>query len=374
MANKPLKSIKFPGLTDTYTIPQIDTSLTVGGKAADAQAVGNKFTEVFTTAGNAFPTDTASGAVATFADGADDIPMKSVKVAIEPVQSGSGDPSPTNVRPISGWTGAQVVRAGKNLIPYPYSGGSSDTINGVTFTVGSDGTVTANGTATANAEFFVAQGRHINFPAGTYTLSGLPSGASSTTFVYNSYAGSGNSSSSDLFDFRAFSDRTVTVESEIKTFTLAIRIIGGYTANNLVFKPMFELGSTATDYEPYAGDTYSITFPTEAGTVYGGELDVTNGALTVDRAFIASYNGETLPSEWISDRDKYVAGTTPTTGAQVCYKLSQAVVYTLTPTEIKTLLGDNNVWADAGDTEVTYRADTAKYIDKKIAEVINALS
>ena len=69
-----------------------------------------------------------------------------------------------------------------------------------------------------------------------------------------------------------------------------------------------------------------------------------------------------------------MAGTTPTTGAQVCYKLSQAVVYTLTPTEINSLLGDNNVWADAGDTEVTYRADTAKYIDKKIAEVINALS
>lgn len=36
-------------------------------------------------------------------------------VGIEPVQSGSGDPSPENVRPITGWTGANVYRTGKNL-------------------------------------------------------------------------------------------------------------------------------------------------------------------------------------------------------------------------------------------------------------------
>lgn len=40
MANKPLKSIKFPGLDDTYTVPQIDDTLTVTGKAADAAATG----------------------------------------------------------------------------------------------------------------------------------------------------------------------------------------------------------------------------------------------------------------------------------------------------------------------------------------------
>ena len=58
----------------------------------------------------------------------------------------------------------------------------------------------------------------------------------------------------------------------------------------------------------------------------------------------------------------------------VCYPIATPITYHLTPTEIRSLLGDNNIWADAGDTAVTYRADTAKYIDKKIAEVINALS
>jgi hypothetical protein len=61
-------------------------------------------------------------------------------------------------------------------------------------------------------------------------------------------------------------------------------------------------------------------------------------------------------------------------GVQFVYPLATPITYTLTPTEIKSLLGDNNIWADAGDTTVTYRADTKLYIDKKIAEVINALS
>ena len=35
-------------------------------------------------------------------------PMQKCEVSLEPIQSGSGDPSPTNVRPITGWTGCEV--------------------------------------------------------------------------------------------------------------------------------------------------------------------------------------------------------------------------------------------------------------------------
>lgn len=56
----------------------------------------------------AFPTDTASGSIASFSDGADGIPVKSLVAQITPVQEGSGDPSPTNVRPITGRTSATI--------------------------------------------------------------------------------------------------------------------------------------------------------------------------------------------------------------------------------------------------------------------------
>ena len=46
--------------------------------------------------------------IATFTDGTDNF-LKSLKVAIEPQQEGSGDPSPENVRPISGHTEANIV-------------------------------------------------------------------------------------------------------------------------------------------------------------------------------------------------------------------------------------------------------------------------
>ena len=46
MANKPLKSIKFPGLSDTYTVPEVDATLTGTGKAADAKKTGDEITAI----------------------------------------------------------------------------------------------------------------------------------------------------------------------------------------------------------------------------------------------------------------------------------------------------------------------------------------
>jgi hypothetical protein len=45
--------------------------------------------------------------IATFTGA--DAPLDSLKASIEGVQSGSGEPSPQNVRPITGWTGCEVT-------------------------------------------------------------------------------------------------------------------------------------------------------------------------------------------------------------------------------------------------------------------------
>ena len=85
----------------------------------------------------AYPTDTVSGAVASFADGGDSLPVKDLTIGIEPVQSGSGDPSPTNIRPISGWTRANINANGTTYpITFPTEagtvyGGTLDVTTGV---------------------------------------------------------------------------------------------------------------------------------------------------------------------------------------------------------------------------------------------------
>ena len=41
--------------------------------------------------------------------------LKQLKIPFTPVQTGTGDPAPDNVRPITGWTGLKATRCGKNL-------------------------------------------------------------------------------------------------------------------------------------------------------------------------------------------------------------------------------------------------------------------
>ena len=51
----------------------------------------------------------------------------------------------------------RAILGAHNLVPFPYFA-SSYTTNGITFTVNSDGTITANGTATALAIFDAING------------------------------------------------------------------------------------------------------------------------------------------------------------------------------------------------------------------------
>jgi hypothetical protein len=120
-----------------------------------------------------------------------------------------------------------------------------------------------------------------------------------------------------------------------------IRPISGWDEVNVVVSP-------TTDAED--GTTYTIQFKDGDNplTVYGGSLDVVNGELKVV-PYYDSYNGETLEGEWISDRDVYAVGTTPTIGAQVVNIGATPQTYQLTPTIIKSLQGENNFFADSGE-------------------------
>lgn len=60
-------------------------------------------------------TETISGAMASFQTDVK-ADLKECKVYFSPIQSGSGDPSPENIRPISGWDGVEVYHSEKNIL------------------------------------------------------------------------------------------------------------------------------------------------------------------------------------------------------------------------------------------------------------------
>ena len=98
------------------------------------------------------------------------------------------------------------------------------------------------------------------------------------------------------------------------------------------------------EYEAYKGKYHTITLPSG---FYGGSLVINKdgtGVLTSAWANIASYDGETLPGRWVSDRDAYTEGATPTIGAQVVYELTAPIEIPVNVEQVKSVLGLNNLF------------------------------
>lgn len=150
-----------------------------------------------------------------------------------------------------------VKACGKNLIPYPYYDKYTTRV-GITLTHNEDGTITANGTPAANVYFILAQDYIL--PVGKYFLSGNTSDHSTTGIVL--YL-----TNSDLTFYKGDAGNGISLDNtEERKVLIAFSIPKGTTVNNLVFKPQLEIGTTATEYEPYKSNTYSVNAD---GTVEG---------------------------------------------------------------------------------------------------------
>lgn len=143
---------------------------------------------------------------------------------------------------------AEVEVQSENLVNwklgYIYEGG-------IKYTQNSDGTVTANGTAGSdNSVAYIASlNDSIVYKKGTYVLSGCPVGGSSSTYSVNIDI---KNTDTSIF-IKSYRDTgtgvVVTVDED---FTIGVFIdIRNYTANNLVFKPKFQVGAVATPYTPF---------------------------------------------------------------------------------------------------------------------------
>jgi len=152
----------------------------------------------------------------------------------------------------------------KNIIYSPYFN-VTGTVNGVTYTVNADGSITANGTATENAFFYMVQSYKI--PAGTYTLSSINLTANNELrcAIYNT------DNTLDRYVYNG----TFTINSE-KLVYIYLVIAKGNTVNNVTYKPILELGTKATEYTPFIADLTKVKV-TANGTEYIPEA---NGIVT----------------------------------------------------------------------------------------------
>ena len=145
----------------------------------------------------------------------------------------------------------------------------------------------------------------------------------------------------------------------------------------------------STDYADVADEWWTRNIPLPSA-MYGGIVDVMNGTVIITHGHIASYNGETLPGVWYSDRDVYASGTTPTIGAEVVYELETPIEQTCdsyTPTMFSNR--DTYLWAShqsmrlsvtnytvAGAIDIYEQGiiDTKTYIDTALAGKQNTLT
>ena len=172
-------------------------------------------------------------------------------------------------------------RVRKNLLQ---NTGTSRTINGVTFTVNSDGSVTCNtdeNGATATAIFNVCA-RNFTLASDNYILSGCPIGGDiSTKYKLDAQVFTDGFESwiVDIGDgVNIYSDKIITI------LLMRIAIYKNQVCDNLTFYPMIRKGVIEDDtYEPYIENT---------------ELDVTLPALpTLSGTNILSIGTTVQPSE-----------------------------------------------------------------------------
>lgn len=140
---------------------------------------------------------------------------------------------------------SQATRSGKNKLPYNYYDGNSKTVNGITFTVNKDRSITANGTATANATFGMVDINSYAITAGSYKLVGENS-------EYTKAAIRGSYKKTDGTTKYVSSAADFTIEEGSTNVYFYVVILQGETVNNVTFYPML-LNSTETDLTFEAG-------------------------------------------------------------------------------------------------------------------------
>lgn len=297
-----------------------------------------------------------------------------------------------NICPISGYTGVEAIRTGKNLLDMD----NPDGLWGATCTKNEDGSITVVTSSGGGASVqYLLTGK---LKPGTYTVTNLS--------VRNLYV---QNNASD-YTHAVSTGNSYTFNYDGESY---LRLVFTNQTSNTTdtYKVQLELGSTATDYIPYNGNSYSVTWEDE---VYGATPDIVSGDMPVTKNLITIgslswdyYNGlfyanvvgkannnastniicsvyaqgsrnatgagdaasilqdkqitgfydPNSANSWVYVKDSayatVLAFKTAMRDQTICYELATPVETTITPTPITALKGYNAMWSDGGDIEVT---------------------
>ena len=333
-------------------------------------------------------TATASGSIATFNNGGDDIPVSEFECDIV-AQQASGTPTPDNPLPITGFSQADISVMGKNLVATKISNCS----------------ITNVGLLFSNSNYdmqvaYVKQGV-------TYTIT------SDELFVGGFYT-SLPQIGSTTYDNSRWADAPHTFTAPI-TGWVAFRTEHDYAYAQC------EVGNEQTTYAPYTGNLYTVAF---GQTIYGGRLIYANGQWSIEATHGIVDLGDLdwgtgdlhdstnitdmISCSWSSDLSSFMCSSfiaknqssgwsgmvngefgcnnqylrikwsavqdgndfkTLVTGQKIVYPLATPTIIPITSsTRIKTISGDNNIYSNTGDCELKYFTNKAD----SLAELIKA--
>lgn len=190
-----------------------------------------------------------------------------VKAKWEPVQEGSGTPSPENIRPIKGRDSVTVERCGKNLLKNK----GNKTINGIEWTFDDQGLISIKGTIGQNlSDYFFLGGTVENAEAFTTHVDLV---LSSNYITNNPNCIFGARTDAGLLQNDGKLEH-VSIPSGTRIYGVFMRVLNATVDYSRIYAQL-ELGTTApTTYTPYIGQTNTLTLPE---TVYGGEVDAVTG-------------------------------------------------------------------------------------------------
>lgn len=389
--------------------------------------------------------ESVSGDIASFTTDMK-APLKECKAYFNPIQEGSGDPSPDNIRPISGWTGVNIYNdpkyGGSIAWNQLYSGsGSTGTNGGITYTKLDNGTWEIKGTSDTTSGT-AARRRQIQSPSweanhvywfsaraigeGTQYLQMVLSNSGSIRATTTSYDGAFAKPTVKInqFSFRVLT-KDITVDAVARPQIIDLTMLFGEEMADYIYdleesksgagkeyffnlfpKDWYEYNAgEVTTVSAVNGDSYTsipINWTDEVGTVYGGYIDLVTGELVGTHTY-QTFDGDEPWSAYGSNvyrfalqpsngfpkkkngqdnvicdsysahgynSNYYVAlsGTQalyPTAQdlkdalsqnlIHACYELLEPVRYQLTPQQILTFKGTNNIWSNSnGQTEVKF--------------------